>query len=85
MRPLWISNDPYIIEEKEKLINRKGGGVGAIPCILSFFPNLTTLNPLKFINTLAFISSVNIPFVLGLHESIVTSETYYDVSEPLNH
>ena len=30
----WISKDPWITEEKGKLINRKGGGVGV--CAPSF-------------------------------------------------
>ena len=28
MQPLWISKDPCITEEKEKLIKGEGGGVG---------------------------------------------------------
>ena len=28
MQPLWISKDPCITEEKEKLIKRKDGGLG---------------------------------------------------------
>ena len=28
MRPLWISKDPCISEEKKKLIKSKSGGVG---------------------------------------------------------
>ena len=31
MQPLWISKDPWIAEEKGKLIERKGGDVGACP------------------------------------------------------
>ena len=35
MQPVWISKDPYITEEKGKLIKWEGGGIGV--CALGFW------------------------------------------------
>ena len=52
-QPLSISKEPCITEEKEKLINRKGGGVGVCPsdCSTCYVLNMNIQTTFRYLKT----------------------------------